>query len=220
MIGPTRIIHRGRTILPAREALRLEGLAVGDLEGVTLSVEPGEVVCLSGPSGCGKSRLLRAVADLDPLEGGEVRLGDLARTAVPGHAWRRRVRLVPAESQWWDERVGEHFLSGVAEEGLAALGFDAATLDWPVARLSSGERQRLALLRALAPLPSALLLDEPTANLDAETAQRVERWLLSRLREAGWPTIWVAHDTAQIARVADRHLRLEAGRLTEAGDAT
>lgn len=205
--------------MPDKEVLRLAGLAVGDLEGVTLDVAPGEVLCLSGPSGCGKSRLLRAVADLDPHEG-EAWLGDTACSSLAAHQWRRRVRLVPAESQWWAERVGEHFAQGGAEEGLAALGFDAAALDWTVSRLSSGEKQRLALLRALTPSPSALLLDEPTANLDAETAQRVERWLLPRLREAGWPVIWVAHDAAQIARVADRHLRFEAGRLIEAGGAT
>ncbi|MCK2183563.1 ABC transporter ATP-binding protein [Halomonas getboli] len=200
----------------ASGALRLEGLAVGELQDVALTVAAGEVLCLSGVSGSGKSRLLRAVADLDPHEG-EAWLGATARASLAGHEWRRRVRLVPAESRWWAERVGDHFPSAEVA-GLAALGFESATLDWPVERLSSGERQRLALLRAVTPAPAALLLDEPTANLDAETARRVEDWLCARIREAGWPTIWVAHDIAQIARVADRHLRLEAGRLTEAGD--
>ncbi|RUA22663.1 ATP-binding cassette domain-containing protein [Billgrantia gudaonensis] len=76
---------------------------------------------------------------------------------------------------------------------------------WSVAHLSSGEKQRLALLRAVSRSPSALLLDEPTANLDDATARRVEAWLRERIRVRGWPAVWVAHDMAQIARVADRH---------------
>ncbi|MFC4974713.1 ATP-binding cassette domain-containing protein [Halomonas beimenensis] len=200
-------------VLPATDALRLEALAIGELRGLDLTIAPGEILCLSGASGAGKTRLLRAVADLEPHEG-EVWLGERAQSSLPGHEWRRRVMLVPAESQWWAERVGDHFPRDEIP-GLAALGFDREVLDWPVSRLSSGEKQRLALLRALVRAPSVLLLDEPTANLDDASTRRVEGWLLSRIHEEGWPVIWVAHEPAQIARVATRHVRLEGKRLVE-----
>ncbi|WP_240618388.1 ABC transporter ATP-binding protein [Halomonas heilongjiangensis] len=201
------------TAPPATDSLRLDRLGIGELESVDLAVEPGEILCLSGASGAGKSRLLRAVADLEPHRG-EVWLGELAQSAVPGHRWRRRVMLVPAESHWWADGVGEH-LADPGDRDLEALGFDREVLGWQVSRLSSGEKQRLALLRALCREPAALLLDEPTANLDDATARRVEAWLVERVRERGWPVIWVAHDRAQIGRVARRHLRIHGGGLVE-----
>ncbi|WP_108445323.1 ABC transporter ATP-binding protein [Halomonas denitrificans] len=201
--------------MPATEALRLDRLSVGDLAPVSLTLAPGEILCLSGTSGSGKSRLLRAVADLEP-HGGEAWLGETAQSSLAGHAWRARVMLVPAESQWWADTVGEH-LPEARRDDLEALGFSPEVCDWQVARLSSGEKQRLALLRALSREPAALLLDEPTANLDDATARRVEAWLCARIRARGWPVIWVAHDPAQIARVADRHRRIVEGRLEEAG---
>ncbi|MFY0991920.1 ABC transporter ATP-binding protein [Halomonas sp. C05BenzN] len=194
-------------------ALRLESVTVGGLHPVELVVAPGEILCLSGPSGSGKSRLLRAIADLEP-HGGEVWLGDRAQSAMPGHHWRRRVMLVPAESHWWADSVGEH-LAAPDPHDLDALGLDPMVLEWQVSRLSSGEKQRLALLRALCRQPSALLLDEPTANLDDATTRRVETWLLEKVRGCGWPVIWVAHDRAQIGRVARRHLRIRDNRLVE-----
>lgn len=200
---------------PARLPLRLRGLAAGALAALDLEIAPGEVVAVSGASGSGKSRLLRAVADLDP-HGGSVLLGDAESDAMPGHDWRRRVMLVPAESQWWHDTVGAHFDRQVSAD-LEALDLPAEAQDWAVSRLSSGEKQRLALVRALSRAPSALLLDEPTANLDAESVARVEAWLLARIRERGLPTLWVAHDRAQIERVADRRLRITNGRVEVAG---
>ncbi|MBB3189301.1 ABC transporter ATP-binding protein [Halomonas cerina] len=197
----------------ANDSLRLEGLVIGELSGVDLTIAPGEILCLAGASGSGKSRLLRAVADLEPHDG-EVWLGETAQSSVSGHTWRARVMLVPAESQWWADTVGEHFLEDQADAGdLEALGFAPEVLGWEVNRLSSGEKQRLALLRAVSREPAALLLDEPTANLDEATTRRVEAWLTTRIRERGWPVLWVAHDPGQIARVATRHRRLFDGRL-------
>lgn len=198
----------------ATDALRLERLAVGELAEVHLNLAPGEILCLSGASGSGKSRLLRAVADLEPHDG-EVWLGDTAQASLPAHVWRARVMLVSAESQWWADSVGEH-MPQVAPADLAALGFTREVLAWQVSRLSSGEKQRLALLRAISRAPSALLLDEPTANLDEVTTRRVEAWLVGRIRERGWPVIWVAHDPGQIQRVADHHWRIEGSGLVEA----
>ncbi|WP_258801377.1 ATP-binding cassette domain-containing protein [Halomonas sp. DQ26W] len=200
------------------ERLSLDRVAVGELAEVSLAVAPGEVVCLSGASGSGKSRLLRAVADLEPHEG-EVWLGKQAQSQVAGHAWRRQVMLVPAESHWWAETVGEHFVNKPEETELVALGFELDALEWQVGRLSTGEKQRLGLLRAVSREPRALLLDEPTANLDDATRDRVENWLTSWIESRGWPTLWVAHNLEQIARVADRHWRVERRRLKEVVDA-
>lgn len=186
---------------------------MGTLEAVTLTVAPGEVVCLSGPSGSGKSRLLRAVADLEP-HGGRVLLGDVEQSSVTGHCWRGWVMLVPAETQWWADTVAEHFLEPPSD-GLDALGFDRSVLDWQTSRLSSGEKQRLALLRAVSHQPLALLLDEPTANLDDETTRRLEEWVLRLARTGHMPVLWVAHDQAQIARVGHRHFHILDGRLEE-----
>ena len=193
------------------QTLALENVTAGVLQGVDLCIRPGEVVCLSGPSGSGKSRLLRAIADLDP-HAGEITLGDTRQGRVPGHQWRRLVALVPAESQWWAEAVAAHFPGGQVP-GLEDLGLPADAADWEVGRLSSGEKQRLALLRALARSPGALLLDEPTANLDPDSIARVEEWLRGVIRGQSLATLWVAHDQGQIERVADRHLHIRDGRL-------
>ncbi|MBZ2167398.1 ATP-binding cassette domain-containing protein [Marinobacter sp. F4216] len=191
--------------------LTLEQVSVGALEGVDLELKGGEIVCLSGPSGSGKSRLLRAIADLDPHEGA-VQLDDTPQGSVPGHLWRQQVMMVPVDSQWWSERVGEHFQPspvGVPD----ALGFPADVMAWPVSRLSSGEQQRLALFRALVRQPKVLLLDEPTANLDEALIEQVEAWLKAEIRRQNLVVLWVAHDSAQIQRVADRHYRLAGSQL-------
>jgi ABC-type iron transport system FetAB ATPase subunit len=195
------------------DTLELRGVGVGPLQEVTLSVAPGEIVCISGESGSGKTRLLRAIADLDP-HAGEVSLGSAQRDAMAAHCWRSWVMLVPAESSWWADTVAEHFLDPVPGS-LVAFGFDEAVLGWQVSRLSSGEKQRLAVLRALSHEPRALLLDEPTANLDPDLTRQVEEWLQDYARRERMPVIWVAHDRAQIARVAARHFAIRAGRLEE-----
>lgn len=194
-------------------SLTLDRVAIGTLEQVDLQIAPGEIVCLSGPSGSGKSRLLRAVADLEP-HGGNVRLGEIEQSAIAAHRWRRSVMMVPAESAWWFDTVGEHF-EDPAEELLQAVGLEAEATNWSVARLSSGEKQRLALARALARSPEALLLDEPTANLDEESTRKVEDWLQSIIHTRQLPAIWVAHRTDQIHRVARRHFAIQGAHLLE-----
>lgn len=193
------------------QTLFLENLHVGEVGPVSLQVDPGEILCISGPSGSGKSRLLRAVADLEPHEG-RVRLGDTPAPDISASDWRRRVMLVPSESRWWHDHVRDH-CGPEQPEDLKALGFEPSVLDWPVSRLSSGEKQRLALYRALTLEPEALLLDEPTANLDGTNRDQVERWLLERIRAAGRPTLWVAHDPEQIERVANAHYRIHGHQL-------
>lgn len=183
---------------------------VGPLD---LEIEGGECVALSGPSGAGKSLLLRAIADLDAHQG-EVRLDGASCAAMRAHEWRRRVGLLPAESQWWGETIGEHFQQ-VDETLCHELGFERGVMAWEVARCSTGERQRLALLRLVMNHPEVLLLDEPTASLDAENVARVEG-VLTRLRQQrGLAVLWVSHDAAQARRIATRHLHIAAGQIEE-----
>ncbi|WP_445356586.1 ATP-binding cassette domain-containing protein [Microbulbifer sp. ANSA002] len=193
--------------------LHIENLSNDLLQKVDLAIAPGEVVCLSGPSGSGKSRLLRAIADVDP-HNGQISLGNNLQEAMSGHQWRRQVMLVPAQSAWWYETVGEHFNQPMGQ-ALKILGFPDEATEWQVSRLSSGEKQRLALIRALSYTPQALLLDEPTANLDADTARKVETWLMDEISKHQYPVIWVAHNREQIQGVASRHIEIQGSCLVE-----
>lgn len=195
-------------------ALDIQDLGGALLSDINLSIPAGQCVCLQGPSGAGKSQLLRAIADLDPHQG-RVSLGGIAASEIAPAEWRRRVALVPSESAWWADRVGDHFAS-VVPGVLSALNFSPSVLDWSIARLSSGERQRLALARALSRKPDALLLDEPTANLDTANMRRVEALVAEYRVQQAVPVIWVSHDPAQAERVAQRICRLRDGRLEEA----
>ena len=176
------------------------------------SLRGGEIIAVRGPSGSGKSLMLRAIADLDPAAG-EVSLDGTPRARIPAPEWRRRVAYVPAESGWWDDRVRAHFPDGGGNSGLIeALGLDPAALDWEVRRLSTGERHRLAIARALVLEPAVWLFDEPTAALDAESARRVEAVILQG-RERGAAILLVTHDDSQAAGLADRTLTMAGGCL-------
>ena len=188
------------------ERLERPGLHITDLR-----VPGGHILCLHGPSGSGKTLLLRAIADLDP-NNGQVWLGDRVRERLPAAQWRRQVIYVPPVSHWWAETVRPH-AARWAEDMLAALGFGRDVLDWSVRRLSTGERQRLAVLRALAREPEALLLDEPTTNLDPANTEHMEKLLRDFARERQAPLLWVSHDPAQRAQVGDTEHRLVEGRL-------
>ena len=180
---------------------------------LSLSVDAGECLCITGPSGSGKSLLLRAIADLDPHDG-EVLLNGIPAMAIPPEQWRRQVGLLPPESSWWLPQAGDHFHNGMPV-ALEQMALSDGILQQPVSRLSSGERQRLALLRLLANHPRVLLLDEPTANLDADNTQRVERVISSYLERQQAAAVWVSHDPAQVKRVASHHLSIDHGKLQE-----
>ena len=108
---------------------------------------------------------------------------------------------MPADSGWWEPTVGAHFDDGEAGTGFAVrLGLPADCLGWPVTRLSTGERQRLALARALAVRPSVLLLDEPTASLDEASTAAAESLLRDWLGDGG-ALLVVTHDAAQADRM-------------------
>jgi putative ABC transport system ATP-binding protein len=182
----------------------VSGLVRNDLPPVSFSLAPGELVCLSGPSGCGKTQLLRSLVDLD-LNTGKVMLAGVARESLPPPQWRRRVAYLPAESRWWEATVAEHF-GELDRERFRKLGFEDDVGGWRIERLSSGEKQRLALLRLLANRPEVLLLDEPTANLDNANTRRVEAMVRDYLNQTGAACLWVSHDREQIGRLCDRRL--------------
>ncbi|WP_139826244.1 ABC transporter ATP-binding protein [Derxia lacustris] len=192
--------------------LQLSALARLHVGPIDLVVHAGECVALAGPSGAGKSLLLRMIADLDPHTG-DMALDGRACSAMPATEWRARVRYVAAESGWWRDSVAEHFAPDADFATLLpALALPPEAAQWPVARLSTGERQRLALLRALGPGVRVLLLDEPTSALDADNVARVEALLRAQCA-AGVALLLVSHDDAQAARLASRRLRLCDGRL-------
>ncbi|WP_066741516.1 ATP-binding cassette domain-containing protein [Cupriavidus sp. D384] len=202
-------------------------LHIQDLTGhgrgpYTFDVTGGKCTVLSGSSGSGKSLLLRMIADLDPSDG-TVRIGSTPREALSGPAWRREVTYVAAESGWWADDVLSHFdepgLAGTPDHPdtrLARLarqvGLRDDILAARVSHLSTGERQRLALLRAIVRRPRFLLLDEPTSALDHDTTLAVEAVLREVMAE-GVGLLVVSHNTGQAARLQHAHWRLCPGGL-------
>lgn len=191
------------------QPLIVEGLSTFDL-----TVASGECVALTGPSGSGKSRLLRLIADLDPGSG-TARIGDLVRDSVPANQWRRMVIYLPADSGWWTSLVAAHMADEqAAQRLLPKLGLSAKLMQAAPDEISSGERQRLALIRALILQPRFLLLDEATSALDPASTLKVES-LLEEEKRGGMGLLVVSHDPEQVARTADRHYALSDKGLVE-----
>ncbi|WP_322009072.1 ATP-binding cassette domain-containing protein [Paraburkholderia sp. J12] len=189
----------------------------------------GERAVLTGPSGSGKSVFLRALALLDPLDGGEVlwRGNAVARQSIP--RFRRHIAYLRQRPALIDGSVEDNlrypyslavyrdaaFDATRAVALLEAAGRPANFLERQASELSGGEAQIVALVRVLQLDPDALLLDEPTASLDPDSARAVEALV------SGWfghartarATVWVSHDPAQAARVGNRHLTMKAGVL-------
>lgn len=185
------------------------------LSPTNLSLESGCACTVMGPSGSGKSLLLRAIADLDPHDG-DVFLNGAACSAMPGPAWRSKVTYVAAEPGWWAETVRPHMADAeLACQLMGSLGLAESFLDASVSRLSTGERQRLALIRALVQSPEVLLLDEPTAALDTESRDLVAA-LLEAKRDRGLGLIAVSHDRAFADRLGGHRFSMKAGRLEPA----
>lgn len=211
----------------ASEGLSVRGFAVayGDLravDGVDLEVAVGEIVALLGASGSGKSSLLRAVAGLEDIAGGEVAWGGRSMVRVPVH--KRGFGLMFQDGQLFEHRdVGGNIAYGLtglprAQRGervremleLVGLpGFERRR----VTTLSGGQAQRVALARALAPAPRLLLLDEPLSALDRALREQLATDVRTILREGGTTALYVTHDQDEAMTVADRVGVMEAGRL-------
>ena len=211
----------------ASEGLSVRGLAVayGDLravDGVDLDVAAGEIVALLGASGSGKSSLLRAVAGLEDVAGGEVAWDGRGMVRVPVH--KRGFGLMFQDGQLFEHRdVGGNIAYGLtglprAQRGervremleLVGLpGFERRR----VTTLSGGQAQRVALARALAPAPRLLLLDEPLSALDRAMREQLATDVRTILRRGGTTALYVTHDQDEAMTVADRVGVMEAGRL-------
>jgi len=200
--------HAGTPILQIRD------LRTNLLKPASLSLSAGECIAIRGPSGAGKTLFLRAIADLDPSDG-LVCLDGRDRSTIAGPEFRRLVGYVPAEPGWWADTVGEHFSEWTAALAFVRdLGFPEDAKAWPITRLSTGERLRLALIRALIVHPKVLLLDEPTAALDPASVAAVESLIAARI-QAGLAVLWVTHDAEQAKRIANRLLVVDGGQIRE-----
>jgi len=205
--------------------------AVAVLRGATLSIARGEIVALVAPSGAGKSTLLQIAGLLDAPDGGRVRIGGVAAEGLDdaGRTALRRTgigfvyqfhHLLPEFSALENVMLPQ-FAAGVARAAAAAraaalldsVGL-AARVGHRPAELSGGEQQRVAVARALANAPGLLLADEPTGNLDPQTADRVFAVMLETVRGQGAGALIATHNPELAARM-DRVVRLEAGVVVE-----
>lgn len=180
----------------------------------SLSVDAGSCLAVTGASGSGKSVFLRMLADMDCSEG-SVLIGGVDRMAMPAPQWRKTVTLVPAQAGWWTPRVSDHFHAADVSAATALarqLYLPDDILKRQVLRLSTGERQRLALIRALVAKPAVLLLDEPTSSLDEESVAAAESLLFTLLQD-GLILVLVTHDAAQADRMGNQTLHIASGKM-------
>lgn len=202
------------------------------IDGISLGLAAGEIGVFIGPSGCGKTTLLRAVAGLEPLSGGEIHLsGTLVSRA--GHTLppeQRRIGMVfqdyalfPHLTVGRNVAFGIHHLpkaqqSARVVEVLSLVGLQGSAERYPH-ELSGGQQQRVALARALAPRPQLMLLDEPFSNLDVELRERLAHEVRGILKAAGATALFVTHDQLEAFAIGDRIGVMHGGRLHQWDDA-
>jgi iron(III) transport system ATP-binding protein len=216
-------------------SLKLDGLCkrfgdVAAVDGVSLDLATGEHLALIGPSGCGKSTILLMVAGLLEPDGGQIRIGD--RLAAGGGAWiepdRRRVGMVfqdyalfphltvSANIAFGLDRLPKPDRRKRVEEVLALVGLEALSRRYPH-ELSSGQQQRVALARSLAPDPAVVLLDEPFSNLDRTLRESLRIETKAVLRRAGATAVLVTHDHSEALGFGDRVAVMRSGHVLQVG---
>ncbi|UXA18205.1 ABC transporter ATP-binding protein [Mycobacterium sp. SMC-4] len=197
------------------------------LDDVSLDIEPGQMVALLGPSGCGKTTLLRAIAGLNGIDRGVIRIGDRDVTHVP--ARQRPIGMVfqnyalfpnmtVAENVAFPltiRRLSRAARTARVAELLDLIGMAGLAERYPN-QLSGGQQQRVALARALAPEPDVLLLDEPLAALDAAIRTDLRDEIRRIQHRVGTTAVFVTHDQSEAMAVADRVAVMDRGRILEA----
>jgi putative ABC transport system ATP-binding protein len=226
-----------RETMPLLEARKLRATRATEsgmrvvLDGVDLAVETGTLTDVVGPSGAGKTTLLLALARLLPCAEVTLSLEGVPAESIDPARWRRDVALLPQVPALVPGTVADNLLLpwrlkvraeqqppalAALEAALTSVGLGDVSPMRDVARLSVGQQARVALLRVLLARPAVLLLDEPTAALDDESAARVTEAVLTYVREGGG-AIRVRHLRSD--ELATRRYRMEAGRLLEAAPA-
>ena len=202
--------------------LEAHGLTLpGRLSAVSLTLAAGELACLVGPNGSGKTSLLHAIAGIG-RPAGEVRIdGVSAHTLIPSQRSRLLAYLPATREVRWPLRARDLIRLGGAGDAEAAEAEDRLELG-PVAHrrvdlLSTGERSRVLIARALAPKPRLLLLDEPTANLDPLWQIRLMEMLKRDLSARRQAALVAIHDLDAAGRYADRLIVMEGGRIAADG---
>ncbi|MDP7726388.1 phosphate ABC transporter ATP-binding protein [Mycobacterium sp. TY814] len=202
----------------AFEGVVVERDGVRALDGFDAVVPDGGVTAVFGPSGSGKSTMLRLCNRLDVPTGGRVLFRGTDIADLDPLRLRREVgmcfqRPTPFPGTVADNlRVAEPDASEAQmKEMLARVALTGSWLDRDATALSGGEAQRMCLARTLIARPHVLLLDEPTSSDDAVAARVIEQ-AVRDLAETGLSALWVSHDAEQVARIADRVLRIERGR--------
>lgn len=218
-------------------ALALSGVSrrfgsVLALDAVSLDVQAGEIICLVGHSGCGKTSLLRIIAGIDAPDSGALTMG--GRTLVGPSLFvepeKRNIGVVFQDYALFPHlTVRENVLFGLrgmqrdkarerVRELLDLVGLSHMADRYPH-MLSGGEQQRVALIRALAPKPDLLLMDEPFSNLDRGLRARVRGETVALLRALGTPVIIVTHEAEEALSTGDRVVLMRAGKIVQSGTA-
>lgn len=224
---------RGTAGVSFAAALTFSGVSVSlggkpVLDALSISLTPGEIVCLLGESGSGKSTILRVAAGLQPVESGTVTINDEVVSA-PGFQMRPDKRGVGLMFQ--DFALFPHMtllenaafgLNGIGREqarrraraALARVGLEGREKDYPH-MLSGGQQQRLALARTIAPRPGIIMLDEPFSGLDARMRETVRGETLAVLRETRATSLIVTHDPEEAMLLGDRVALLRDGKIVQ-----
>ena len=200
--------------------------------GATLGLRASNIGVLIGPSGCGKTTLLRAVAGLERVSAGEIRLGDEVVSSARVHVApeRRRIGMVFQDYALFPHldvahNVGFGLKHLAAAERRARVAEVLALVDLTGSEkrfpheLSGGQQQRVALARAMAPSPRLLLLDEPFSNLDVDLRERLAHELRGILKAAGATALFVTHDQLEAFAIGDQIGVMQQGRLHQWDDA-
>jgi iron(III) transport system ATP-binding protein len=198
------------------------------LADISLSLQDGEILCVLGPSGSGKSTLLRIIAGLEPMQSGEITL-DSALMANSAHCPRpeqRPIGLVFQDHALFPHLTVEQNVAfglgrlaakqrdQIVEQLLNRVGLASLAQRYPHT-LSGGQQQRIALVRALAPKPRVMLLDEPFASVDTPLRRQLRQDARQELKQTGTTTIMVTHDPEEAMAMADRILVLVEGEAVQ-----